>query len=74
MLAAQRRIEVLVQEVKRALISPLENNLDRVLQINAHLVRFKVFLGPLTKTVLGALRLGLETEYAIGGWSTQRGG
>ena len=35
--ATQRRIEILVKEVKRALIHSLKDYLDRVLEVYAHL-------------------------------------
>ena len=65
-LASQRRIEVLVEQVKGPLVAPLEDNLDRVLQIDAHLVRLEIVLGSLTESVLGTLGLAFKAEDAMG--------
>lgn len=64
MLTSQRCVEVLVQEVEWLLVSSFQNDLDRILHIDAHFVRFKVILSFLVESVLGRLLLALETEYA----------
>ena len=67
-LTSQRRVEVLVQEVERLLISSFQNDFNRILHVNAHLVRFKVVLRFLVESVLGGLLLALETEDAPSRW------
>jgi len=63
-LTSQRCVEVLVQKVKWLLISSFQNDLDRILHVNAHLVRLKVVLSFLVESVLRSLLLALETEDA----------
>ena len=68
MLASQRRIEVLVKEVEWALISPLEDDLDGVLEVNAHLVGLQILLRLLPESILGSLLLALDAEDATLRW------
>ena len=72
MLTSQRRVEVLVQEIEWLLISPFQNDFDRILHVNAHLVRFKVVLSFLVESVLGGLLLALETVDAPSCWQVSR--
>lgn len=38
-LTSQRCVEVFIEEFKRSLVTPFENDFNGVLQVNAHLVR-----------------------------------
>ena len=52
-LAAQRRVEVLVEQVERALVAALKNDLDCILQVDGHFVGLEVLLRALIEPILG---------------------
>ena len=53
------------QDVERFLLTSIEDDLDRVLEVNAHLVALHVLLGLHAETVLCQLSLRLGAEYGF---------
>ena len=61
-LASEGRVEVLVQNVQRLLVTAVQDYLDGVLQVDRHLVALQILLSFLAESVFGSHLLTLQAE------------